>query len=192
MVKNSLSVQKVPCPPRHSGDLSLALRQHVSLCGVIPQEHPYGTKMHGRHGDTGEVSDGMICKHGLPNPLSKKLTGKDGTFIAGNFRRLQRHLWEQHPERFGCGNLGAGRGEQEVWERQVQGGKAFADIWTISNPAYKVMHWLIQVQEPCTGNIYNLSLNPLSVLTASVLFCRIWNYLSVKAEKKIEFPCNYS
>lgn len=73
MVKTSLSVQKVPCPPRHSGDLSLALRQHVSLCGVIPREHPCGTKMHGRHGDTGEVSGGMICKHGLPNPLSRKV-----------------------------------------------------------------------------------------------------------------------
>lgn len=152
-----------------------------------------GTTMHGWHGDTGEGSGDMNCKQGLPNPLFKKLTGKDGTILTRNFQRLQGHLWEQHPDRAACGNLGAGKGEQEIWERGVQRGKASADIWAISNPAYKVMHWLIQVQEPCKGNIYNLSLNPLSVLTALALFCRIWNDLSVKAEKKkIEFQCNYS
>lgn len=90
MVKTSLSVQKVPCPPRHSGDLSLALRQHVSLCGVIPREHPCGTKMHGRHGDTGEVSGGMICKHGLPNPLSKKVNGEGWNIYHWEFSKAAR------------------------------------------------------------------------------------------------------
>ena len=53
----------------------------------------------------------------MANPLLTKLTGKDETFTNGNFLRLQGHLREQHPETFGCGNLGAcaGKGEKELW-----------------------------------------------------------------------------
>lgn len=53
---------------------------------------------------------------GLPNRLLTKLTGKEETFTDGNFWRLQAYLQEQHPERFGCGKLGAcaGNGEKEL------------------------------------------------------------------------------
>lgn len=66
-------------------------------------------------------------------------------------------------EQWGCGEGGGGR--------------------AINNPAYKVTQQLIQVQIPAQEAFHSFSLNPLSVLTVSVLFCRIWNYLSITAEK---------
>jgi len=72
-------------------------------------------------------------------------------FINGNFLRLR----EQQPEPFGCGGVGWERWKGALgWgEGGCEGGEALAETRAISSPASKVMHWLIQVQEPCTGDI---------------------------------------
>lgn len=51
-----------------------------------------------------------------------------------------------------------GKVERGLGEGGSAGGEAFVAVRTISNPAYEAVRWLIQVQEPCTGDI----LQPLS------------------------------